>query len=482
MTASTNAALAMRAGHFDPPNHYYPRVLNAQIHPTLAHFLALDGERIVARYCHMNPRVDPRALDALLHYPPRHFRWAGADLFHVATATGRREMVVIETNSCPSGQKSMPLIYDTHEEGGYQRLLEQTFLPALKGRRLPNGGLAVVYDKNYMENSGYAATLAQVSGEPVFLAPFHAEDSDPPVRFVDGVMQVRDGIDHWIPIRAAFRYVTQKPWTRIPVHSKTLIFNPTLACLAGGRNKMVAAKAYELFNAELADSGLQIRIPETIWDVSHREIPLWVRKLGGLAVVKVPYSNAGQGVYTITNDAELGRFMEIEQRYDQFIVQSLIGNIGWSSTTERGRLYHVGTVPNKRCRSYAADLRMMINATADGWRPLAIYARRAREPLAEHLTAGEDSWPMLGTNLSIKRGDGSWDTEAERLLLMDRKDFNLLGLGIDDVIEAFVQTMLSTIAIDKLAITLINKKGRFRNKLFGSLNNDRALLDEIKID
>lgn len=41
----------------------------------------------------------------------------------------------------------------------------------------------------------------------------------------------------WERVRAAIRYVTQKPWNRIPPITRTLIYNPVLACLAGGRNK-----------------------------------------------------------------------------------------------------------------------------------------------------------------------------------------------------------------------------------------------------
>ena len=67
-------------------------------------------------------------------------------------------------------------------------------------------------------------------------------------------------------------------------------------------------------------------------------------------------------------------------------------------------------------------------------------------------------------------------------MLTDRKDFNKLGLGLDDLIEAYIQTVLSTIAIDKMSKTLFNSKGRFRAKLFKSLNNDQALLDEIVVD
>jgi hypothetical protein len=86
---------------------------------------------------------------------------------------------------------------------------------------------------------------------------------------------------------------------------------------------------------------------------------------------------------------------------------------------------------------------------------------------------------MLGTNLSIKTDDG-WSTESQRLLLMDRKDFNQLGIGIDDLIDAYIQTVLSVIAIDKLAKKLMkNGEKTFDFELFEALNPDKALLDEI---
>jgi hypothetical protein len=89
---------------------------------------------------------------------------------------------------------------------------------------------------------------------------------------------------------------------------------------------------------------------------------------------------------------------------------------------------------------------------------------------------------MLGTNLSIKNDDGTWGSDTSRLMLTDRRDFNKLGLGLDDLIEAYIQTVLSTIAIDKMAKALFNSKGRFRPKLFKSLNNDPVLIREIKLD
>ena len=468
----------MDPGAFEPERHYYPRALNAQIHPLVAHMLALDNRRIISRYCHLHPDVDPAALEATLSTEPRFFCWAGADLFNVTTAAGKRQMVVVETNSCPSGQKSMPLTTEHDEQGGYRQLMERTVRPWLSGRRLIPGDLAVVYDKNEMEASGYAAAMADAFGEPVWLATMHDAEPDPVVRFEDGVMQIRTDAG-WKPIRAAFRYVTQRPWNRIPHASRTIVMNPIVACLAGGRNKLLAAKAYEFHNASLHGTGLSIRTPETIREVRLAEIPLWMERFGGQAVVKNPYSNAGQGVWTITRPNELEAFMALPHAYEHFIVQSLIGNANWSSRTEQGRLYHVGTVPDKRDRIFVADLRMMVSSGTGGFRPVAIYARQARNPLTRALPEDGASWDMLGTNLSSRTDAGGWTTETGRLLLMDRRDFNRLGIGLDDLIEGFVQTVLAALAIDAMASSLVNKKGKFRRRLFRSLNDDAALGAEI---
>jgi len=467
---------------FEPHHHWYPKAMNATIHPMISFFLNLEQERIITRYCHMHPTVNQDKLRAVLQHRSKYFIWGGADLLNVTSAGGKRQMVVIENNSCPSGQKSMPLMDDNQEQGSYKLMVERTFKPYLKNLRLKTkGGLAVVYDKNEMEASGYAKVIADVMKEPVYYVSYYSDDKSAKVKFVNGVMHVNDN-DNWIPIRAAFRYLTQKPWNRLPVNSKTRILNPTIACLAGGRNKMVAAKAYDIFNAELQEHGLKINMPETIWDVSKNEIPLWVKKLGGHAVIKVPYSNAGQGVYTIVTAEELDAFMKLEFDYDLFIVQSLIGNSNWSSTTATGKLYHVGTIPDQKNHTFVADIRMMVSSTEKGILPLCTYARRAEKPLIDNLISGTDSWSMLGTNLSFKKEDGTWGSDTSRLVLMDRRDFNKLGIGLDDLIEAFIQTVLSTVAIDKMAQTLVNKQGKFKMKLFKSLNDDKSLLDEIMID
>ncbi len=471
----------IKPGQFEETKHYYPKVLNAQIHPLIKFLLSLDSERIISRYCHLHPTVNREFLQKTLTYKAKYFRWGGADLFNVTTEGGHRKIVVVETNSCPSGQKSMPLYDEYSDLGGYGYIIKESFKPMLKNKKLPKGSLAVIYDKNYAEASGYAAAMADCFNQQVYLVPMFTSNSEH-YSFADGILKILVNSE-WIPIKAALRYVTQKPWTRIPIITKTAIYNPIVACLTGGRNKLMASKAYELYNAEILDSGLKIITPHTINDLSKLEVPLAIKSLGGMGVIKIPYSNAGQGVYTIVSDDELEAFNNLDLPYDQYIVQSLIGNYNWSSKSPEGQLYHVGTVPDKKNKkSYVADLRFMICSTPNGFRPVSIYARKAAKPLVDNLVNSQDSWDILGTNLSIKLGDNQWDSDTSRLVLMDRKDFNTLGLGLDDLIEAFIQTVLSVVAIDKMSIRMINDKSKFRKKLFKSLNKDNVLLDEVLIE
>jgi len=113
-------------------------------------------------------------------------------------------MIVVETNSCPSGQKSMPILLDSEEQGGYRVVIENAFGNLLEDADLNLGGLAVIYDKNPMEATGYAAVMADVMKEKVWVAEFYDDDPDPPVKWVDKVLFVRDeakGTHHELAIR-----------------------------------------------------------------------------------------------------------------------------------------------------------------------------------------------------------------------------------------------------------------------------------------
>ncbi|AFL86115.1 hypothetical protein Belba_3623 [Belliella baltica DSM 15883] len=451
LSISKNVHL-VEPGDFEPTDHWYPRVLNSNIHPLVSYFLNLSHKQIAERYNRLHPQSDLEALMKIMSYQPQYFRWAGTDLMHVTNNEGNRKLTVIETNSCPSGQKSMPLLDLNVEQGGYKRLIEKTFKPMVKAHDM-EGALAVIYDKNPMENIGYAATVADVFGENVFLAKFEKLDNDPPVKFENGVMFIRNEKDEWVKIRAAFRYVTQEPWARLPKTTKTLLLNPIEACLSGGRNKEVASAAYDSFNEEFAENGISIFTPKTFRKVKYSELQGHLDRLGGSMVIKVPDSNAGQGVYTVVNQKELDHAMSEIDPKDQYLVQELIHSNFSANLDPSKAWYHVGTIPDSKGRSFAFDLRLMMHATEEGIRPLAVYSRRSRFPLNEELPEEMNSWEVYGTNLSIKGEDG-WTYADERLMLFDIRNFGLLGVGIDELIKGFVQSAMAVYAIDQNAIKI----------------------------
>ena len=236
----------------------------------------------------------------------------------------------------------MPRVDENNEYGSYKRLIGSLYETQLRHVDRSLGDLAVVYDKNLMEASGYCSLLAELADEKVWLVEYIVENdeekenySSKNVKWHDGFMFVRDRFDQWHKIRACLRYVTQKPWTKLPINTKTLVLNPLVACLAGGRNKALASYAYQRFNDELEKkaSNLTIRQPYSLINVSKCDIPSIIQNdanFRGKAVIKVPYSNCGQGVYTIINQRELDDFMLTEHCYDKFILQSLVGNVNWS--------------------------------------------------------------------------------------------------------------------------------------------------------
>ena len=92
----------------------------------------------------------------------------------------------------------------------------------------------------------------------------------------------------------------------------------------------------------------------------------------------------------MTRQKELDDFLAYAHQYDNLIVQSLVGNSQWSSSTQDGTFYHVGTVPDRRMRTFVADLRMMVCSTPAGFMPVALYARRSRKPLQDRPDENHD--------------------------------------------------------------------------------------------
>lgn len=482
--ASQRSAKLIKPNTFKPNNHWVRQAYQHPIDPVVRQFLEMDNSCIITRFCMLHPAVSKENLEKWLSYQPKFFLWAGADLMKVSTKDGHKKIVLIENNSCPSGQKYMPLVNENQSQGGYRSLLERTFKTALNKKSRVQGELAVIYDKNPIETSGYASTMADVFNEDVHYVPAYDNEARPALEFRDGVLYVHGEDNEWHPIRAAFRYVTQRPWNRLPLTSKTLIMNPPIVCLAGGRNKLLASKAYSLFNQELEGSCLAIETPLTVCDVHKNDIANLVKQLGGQAVIKVPYSNAGQGVYIIKNDKELRDFLKEDHPYELFIVQEFIGvyNSKNESMNAKKRLFHIGTIPTEKGSVYVSDIRMMVSATSTGLRPIGMYSRRTATPIiSANNDDVTDQTNAFMTNLSFKNPDGTWNLDFDRAMRYDCDGFYRLGLGIDDLIEAFIQTALSTIAIDRMAQALCDEDGQFRDWAFKSLNDDALLLSEIMI-
>ncbi|KRY82015.1 Chromosome transmission fidelity protein 18 -like protein [Trichinella pseudospiralis] len=461
--------------------HFYPEVVNAKLHPVIKELMALSNEEIARRYCLKHPEVDHTVLLQIMKTSSKYYRWAGADLIRTVNLHGEERMAVIEMNSCPSGNKSVPFLDWGYQ--GYRRVMQNAFLPFLNHADLPDGGcLAVLYDveKQRKESYAYAMMLAQLTNETVYLVNVGFEPNLPPyMRWTaDGVCELEISNGQWAVVRALFRYVTRKPWLKLPLISKTLVMNPVIACVAGGRNKLVAAKAYQRFNELHQASGLKIHVPYTVTDVTLEGIQEYAVKMNHQLVVKVPYSNCGVGVFTITCEDELQRFMETAHTYDKYIVQGIISHPAWRKSGCPNQLFHVGCRPsfdpNNR---YVADLRFMVCAGPSGWMPVAIYCRRAAEPLTAHCPPGR-SWDILGTNLSTG-ADGTCGTDTSRLILVDDRHFGDMQLGLDELIECYVQTVLAASAVDAQCQRLLPEPSRFDLSLFLELDNDKSFISEV---
>ena len=193
-------------------------------------------------------------------------------------------------------------------------------------------------------------------------------------------------------------------------------------------------------------------------EMIDRQGNVWIADIGNHVVEK--YTPDGKLLQTIGAKGKAGRDkahfnmptdMAIDPKTGDVFVSDGYGNARVVHFTKDGQYVNewgdLGHGPGQfsiahaiaadsKGRIYVADIRMTVCSGPEGFRPVAVYARRAQEPLAAKLDGSCDSWAMLGTNLSEKRADGGWDADTDRLLLMDRRDFNKLGLGPDDLLEA----------------------------------------------
>src|SRR5690349_12281635 len=108
-------------------------------------------------------------------------------MFSVLDAQEKRRMVVLETNSCPCGSEVMPqylrarwLSYSILvASDSLKRLLTAPNHEKEPEPHVPNtieGDLAIIYDQDFVEATGYAMGMAEVYNERVWKVEFHYDD------------------------------------------------------------------------------------------------------------------------------------------------------------------------------------------------------------------------------------------------------------------------------------------------------------------
>ena len=222
-----------------------------------------------------------------------------------------------------------------------------------------------------------------------------------------------------------------------------------------------------------------IRTPDTIIDVRKSEIESCVAAMSGKAVIKMPFGNCGDGVYTICNKQELDRFLSTPHYYNNFLVQSLVGDFSWLNAKPENGFYHIGTIPNEMNEIFVYDLRMVVGGNEHGFIPISINGRRGRKPIVKDVSDEQNSWDILGTNLSVRINSNTWENESERVIAMSTDDFDQLGIGLDDLIDGYVQTVLSVVAIDKFCDCFMSESNELNYSMFSILNSDEKFVQEI---
>jgi len=378
---------------------------------------------LAASYAARHPGVDRDETTALLCSEARRFYLAGVDLMTVGDARDSR-FVVIEINSAPG------FAYCTPGRDAWERAYRRTadlLLERLPRAQWPDVAL-LTESKIPIETEGFSAVLRDSIGAEVpVLAPadLRAVCRDAAGNRVRLTVRGR-------PLRGGLRYLHLNPWELLPPNAEGVFVNGTDVDLAGGRDKIAAHHAFTLFNDRYARRGLAIHTPPT--RIVERDEP--APRSDRLVVRKVPHGNSGIGVDFVPSSTPAG-YRHLEQQ--------LLLPPG----------HEVDDYPPLRPlvaggERYVYDLRVVIGGTRRGFVPLMMYARRARRPLRDLRSLDPAVLDdFLKVNIARVARHGSIVLEEERLTLPDAAGAASLGLSRDQLVDAVVQSILATIAVDR---------------------------------
>ncbi|HYW52973.1 MAG TPA: hypothetical protein VE826_03335 [Dongiaceae bacterium] len=397
--------------------------------------LASTHDELVAAYAAQHGPAGRAALTELLAGSAAAFFLSGVDLMVIEDGT-RRRFVVIEVNSAPG------FAYCTPGADAWELAYERT-IDLLLGHAPPaaHGGLALLTESKVpVETEGFRRCLERRLGRAIaVLGPAELRAAE---RFVTerGTVLAHGGRE----ISGGLRYLHHLPWELLPPSAAGTFVNGTGVDLCGGRDKVAAQLAFERFTAAFGPRGLRVNAPPGSVVRSAEELEAVLARLGEHVVRKARHGNSGIGVDFLRGDEEDARRPPPPYPY---LVQEMLLPRG---AAVNGAHLAAATAGG---RPYAYDLRVVVGGFPGGYRPLMIYARRARRSLDElgrfdaaDLAALDD---FMKVNIAVPQPGGGFAMEEERLVLPDADGFAALGLGVDDYRVAVAESILATAAVDR---------------------------------
>ncbi len=416
-----------------------PVAWGASICDEVKRILVQGHEEFARAYVKLGGVVARQTAEKILAAGARHFLLAGVDLMPVIdTRTGKRKMLILEVNSAPG------FIYCTPEKDvmtyGYGPVIDLL----LDHVPRESWGSVVHFSegKTPAEDRGFQYCLEQRLGVNIPIVR--------PADFLSGAARY-DGDGRLFlegrPVSGGIRYLHDRPWTLIPPDAKGVFVNSTSVDLCGGRDKLVADEAFALF--QFQGKRIPVSTPICFHAGSLGHLRDIIARSPSPLVVKKRHLNSGLGVYFIVNK-DCSQLDAIADADFPLVVQEMIPAPG---------MLHAGDGPLRQAGvkigndSYACDLRIVLASFASGFRPLMIYARRARLPfrvLAKPV-GPESLDDTLKVNIAVKTENG-FVFETERLILPDNYGWELLGLSEDEVKAAIVESALAVAAVDSLCM------------------------------
>ncbi|XP_037025300.1 uncharacterized protein LOC119066766 [Bradysia coprophila] len=437
--------------------------------------------QIIESYTQTRPHVNQQVLKGLLTENPTFVLYSGVDLIYSKGRNGKKKFLLIETNVYTAGQDAMPpsaQVYETHSN---LCVLNDEW----KRQPVEAGGLAHMYGRKTRRDYAYPHIMAKLTKESIHVVPMFSKREDGEIetlyRFVDGTMQVKYK-DEWQNIRACFCTMSYRTWSFFPVTNnlKTYMCPHPIAGLVG-KNKILSEYAYRDFNEKYSKHGIQIRGPKTMVGIAKADIREIVEQnFNGRAVIKTPYDSQGRGVYIIRTDGDLDDFYaKDESDYSLWVVQELIGLEACPNDRYQQIGFHLDG------QMYAYSVRIIACNSPSGFKMITICSARAPAPFAKD---GEtaDIAPGLLHKIKTVHEDDVYVTNIAsnpdgelRSFYFDDAGVKGMGIGMDDVIDGFMQTVYCTHAIDNMCKKLIMENGELDVQLLRELNPDPQLLAEV---